>query len=100
MEEHARAVQPPPKALAKQCHTQIPSLLVSRDAAGHAPSSVLSGGLLTGCVFIIVIGKRIVRRYARGGTLSDEQVERDVRSRLAVRMKRGRLFGAASTFQS
>jgi len=46
-----------------------------------------------GCVLVIVvIGMRIV---IRGGALSDEEVERDVRSKLATKMKRGRLFGTA-----
>jgi len=108
MEQRAWTVQPPPKALAKQCHTHIsrhPAVLISRHAAGRAPWSALSGlvtgpslpsmilTVTAGCVLVIVvIGMRIV---IRGGALSDEEVERDVRSKLATKMKRGRLFGTA-----
>jgi len=49
-----------------------------------------------GCVLIAVIGMHIVMWYARGGTLMDEEVERNLRSKLAVKREHGRLFGAAS----
>jgi len=110
LQERARTVQPPPKALAAQCSTTIPGLPAPTNVAVDAPLSDLSGlpvvpepslrGMLVviGCLLIIVIGMRTVMRYARGRARSDEERERDVRLELAAEMKRGQASGRASTF--
>lgn len=101
-------MQGPPQALAQQCLADL--LPVSGNAAGHASPTDLSGleeepslenngwhtkGILamTGCVLTAVLGMLSVVWYALGGALSDEEVERDVRARLAAKVKRGQLFG-------
>ncbi|KAH9958044.1 ferroxidase [Russula dissimulans] len=108
LQQQAQSVQGPPQALTQQCLKDL--LPVSGNAAGHASPTDLSGlapepsvqhngwhtkGILamTGCVLTAVLGMLSVMWYALGGALSDEEVERDVRARLAAKMKRGRLFG-------
>ena len=108
MQQRAQTVQAPPSAIAQQCLAQ--NLPVSGNAAGHASITDLSGlqtgpslqdngwhtkGILamTGCVLTAVIGMLTVVWYAIGGTLSDEEIEHEVRAAHAAKLKRGRLFG-------
>ena len=48
---------------------------------------------MTGCVLTAVIGMLTVVWYVIGGTLSDEEIEHEVRTAHAAKQKRGRLFG-------
>lgn len=110
MQRQALTVQPPPKALAEQCYTRIPTLPASTSVAVDAPPSELSGlvtepslrGMLVviGCLLIVVIGIRIVMRYARGSAPSDEELECDELSELATVTRGGRVSGRASTFNA
>jgi len=105
MQRQALTVQPPPKALAEQCYTRIPTLPASTSVAVDAPPSELSGlvtepslrGMLVviGCLLIVVIGIRIVMRYARGSAPSDEELECDELSELATVTRGGRVSGRA-----
>ena len=108
MQQRAQSALSPPTALTQQCVAlNVP---VSGNAAGHASATDLSGlqlgpypqnngwhtkGILamTGCVLTAVIGMITVVWYAMGGSLSDEEIEREVRAAHAAKMKRGRLFG-------
>lgn len=81
----------------------------SGNAAGHASTTDLAGlplgpylqvlgwrpkgiGAMTGCVLAAVIGMAIVGWYPLGGHISEEDMEHEVRERLAEKEKRGRRF--------
>ncbi|PPQ74774.1 hypothetical protein CVT24_003198 [Panaeolus cyanescens] len=83
---------------------------ISGNAAGHASASDLSGlplgpfpqrlgwlprgiGAMAGCVLSAVLGMAAVVWYSTGTRISDEEIEREVRERIAAKEKRGRLFG-------
>ncbi|KAN0107686.1 Fet3 protein [Russula decolorans] len=108
MQQRAQTVEAPPSTIAQQCLAQ--DLPASGNAAGHASITDLSGlptgpslqnngwhtkGILamTGCVLTAVIGMLTVVWYVIGGTLSDEEIEHEVRTAHAAKLKRGRLFG-------
>ncbi|KAJ7578602.1 Fet3 protein [Mycena floridula] len=82
----------------------------SGNAAGHASTTDLSGlklgpypqnngwhpkGILAmfGCVLTAVIGMASVVWYSFGGSISDEEMEREVQEQLAAKQKRGKFFG-------
>ncbi|KAJ7512531.1 Fet3 protein [Mycena galericulata] len=85
-------------------------LPVSGNAAGFASTTDLDGlplgpflqnngwhakgiGAMAGCVLSAVVGMITVIWYAFGGHITDEEVEDEVRAKIAAKEKRGRLFG-------
>jgi iron transport multicopper oxidase len=108
LQQRATTIQAPPDSLSQQCLSQ--NLPASGNAAGHASATDLSGlklgpflqksgfhtkGILalTGCILTAVLGMLTVAWYSMSGTLSEEEVEREVRAAHAAKLNRGRLFG-------
>ncbi|KZP14642.1 multicopper oxidase [Athelia psychrophila] len=97
-----------PQALNDQCLAL--GLPISGNAAGHADPTNLAGlplgpylqiigwrpkGIwaMTGCVLTAVLGMLTVLWYSLGGHITDDEIEQEVRAKLAAKEKRGRFFG-------
>ncbi|KAF8989844.1 Fet3 protein, partial [Hymenopellis radicata] len=82
----------------------------SGNAAGHASATDLSGltlgpypqklgwhskgiGAMAGCVLTAVLGMLTVVWYSMGGSMTDEEIEHEVREQIDAKEKKGRLFG-------
>ncbi|KAF7291853.1 Fet3 protein [Mycena indigotica] len=105
---------------AQQFASKVPSFIqdnckalglpISGNAAGHSGTEDLSGlhlgpfpqnngwhskgiGAMAGCVLTAVLGMLTVVWYALGGSITDEEAERDARAALAKKEQRGRFFG-------
>ncbi|KAF8886132.1 ferroxidase [Infundibulicybe gibba] len=82
----------------------------SGNAAGFASTTNLEGlplgpfpqklgwfpkgiGAMAGCVLTAVVGMASVIWYAFGGSISEEEIEREVREAIAKKEKRGKFFG-------
>ncbi|KAF8956295.1 Fet3 protein [Flammula alnicola] len=105
---------------AQQFAANVPSVMydhckalgkpVSGNAAGFASTTDLDGlplgpypqklgwhskgiGAMAGCILAAVFGMASVVWYALGGHISDEEIEHEVRARIAAKEKRGKFFG-------
>jgi len=83
---------------------------ISGNAAGFASATDLQGlplgpypqvlgwhqkgiGAMAGCVLAAVLGMISVVWYALGGAISEEEIEHEVREKIAAKEKRGKFFG-------
>ncbi|KAF8882185.1 ferroxidase [Gymnopilus junonius] len=97
-----------PQELFDNCKAQ--GLPTSGNAAGFASTTDLRGlklgpylqnlgwhqrgiGAMAGCVLTAVFGMLTVVWYALGGAISEEEIEHEVREKIARKEKRGKLWG-------